>query len=132
MQGKVAESEINVKRAELVIQKNRLNIEAFAAAVESDKVNMQTQLAVIQQAAAAYNANTQRFVAQAGAETAAANVLVTAHEAQQRTAWRSTKLKVAAYTSDMEQMIRKLALVVESLKSAGQLSATQPQEPWQA
>ena len=124
VQGKVAESEINVKRAELVIQKNRLDIEAFAAAVESDKVNMQTQLAVIQQAAAAYNANTQRFVAQAGAETAAANVLVTAHEAQQRTAVAFYQAKVAAYTSDMEQMIRKLALVVESLKSAGQLSAT--------
>lgn len=124
VQGKVAASEIGVKRAELVIQRNRLNIEAFAAATELDKLNMQTQLSVIQQNAAAYNANTQRFIAEAGAETARANVLVSANEASTRNAIAFYQAKIAAYTADMEQMIRKVALVVESLKSAGQLSAT--------
>jgi len=124
VQGKATEADINVKRAELVIQKNRLDIEAFTASVEADKLSMQTRLSVIQQNAAAYNANTQRFVAQAGAQTAMANVVVSANEAQQRTSVAFYQAKVAAYTSEMEQMIRKLTLVVESLKSAGQLSAT--------
>lgn len=124
IQGKVAESDIAVKRADITIQRNRLNVEAFTAAIEADKLTTQTQLSVIQQAAAAYNANTQRFVAEAGAETARAGVLVSANEAQARTAVAFYQAKVSAYTSDVEQMIRKLALVVESLKSAGQLSAT--------
>lgn len=124
IQGKVAESDISVKRADLVIQRNRQNIEAFSAAVELDKLNMQTQLSVIQQAAAAYNANTQRFVAEAQAETAKAGVVVSANEASSRNAIAFYQAKVAAYTAEMEQMIRKVALIVESLKSAGQLSAT--------
>ena len=124
VQGKSVEADISFKRADITIQRNRQAVEAFVATLEVNKLGMQTQLAVIQQAAAAYNANTQRFAAQAGAETAKANVIVSANEASQRTAVAFYQAKISAYTAEMEQMIRKAALVVESLKSAGSLSAT--------
>lgn len=124
VQGKSVAADISFKRADVTIQRNRQNIEAFSATLELEKLNMQTQLASIQQAAAAYNANTQRFIAEAGAKAEQAKVDLSANEASQRIAVAFYQAKISAFTADMEQMIRKVSLVVESLKAAGSLSAT--------
>jgi hypothetical protein len=124
VQGKSAAADIDVKRAELVIQKNRSLIEAYIADLDAEKAHIQSQTAVIQSGAQAYVADTQRFVAQAQAETAKAQVQVTAKEAELRTNVAFYEAQVHAYIGRMEQMIRQAGLVVDSLKAAGQIAST--------
>lgn len=124
IQGKAAAADIDVKRADIVIQKNRAMIEAYVADLEAEKARIQSQTAVIQAGAQAYIANTQRFAAQAQAETAKAQVIVSAQEASMRTNVAFYQAQVQAYLGHMEQLIRQASLVVEALKSAGQIGAT--------
>lgn len=124
VRGKAAAADIDVKRAELIIQKNRSLIEAYIADLDAEKARIQSQSAVIQSGAQAYIADTQRFTAQAQAETTKAQVQVTAKEAELRTNVSFYQAQVQAYIGNMEQLIRQAALVIDALKAAGQISST--------
>lgn len=124
MQGKASAADISVKRAELIIQKNRSLVEAYIADLDAEKARIQSQSAVIQSGAQAYIADTQRFAAQAQAETAKAQVQVAAKEAELRTNVSFYQAQVQAYIGNMEQLIRKAGLVIDALKAAGQISST--------
>lgn len=122
--GKSAIAEVDIKRAELTIQKNKVLIEGYIAALESEKTRISSQTAVIDAGARAYIADTQRFSAQASAETTKAQITVSAKETELRTNVSFYSAQVQAYIGNMEQMIRKASLVVDSLKAAGQISST--------
>jgi hypothetical protein len=122
--GKSAIADIGVKIADVTIQKNRNLIAAYTAGLDAEKTRIQSQLSVIQSGAQAYIADTQRFAAQAQAEGTKAQVTVSAKEAELRTNVSFYAAQVQAYISNMEQMIRKAALVVDSLKAAGSISST--------
>jgi len=124
VQGKSAAADIDVKRAELIIQKNRSLIEAYIADLDAEKARIQSQSAVIQSGAQAYIADTQRFAAQAQAETTKAQVQVSAKEAELRTNVSFYQAQVQAYIGNMEQLIRQAGLVIDALKAAGQISST--------
>ena len=124
IQGKSAISDISVKRAELVIQRNRAAIEAYIADLDAEKARIQSQSSVIQAGAQAYVADTQRFAAVAQAETAKAQLEVSSKEAELRTNISFYQAQVQAYIGNMEQMIRQAALIVDALKAAGQISST--------
>ncbi len=124
VQGKANAADVDIKRAELIIQKNRSLIESYIADLDVEKTNIQSQSAVIQAGAQAYVADTQRFAAQAQAETAKAQVEVAAKETELRTNVSFYQAKVQAYIGHMEQLIRQASLVVDALKAAGQISST--------
>lgn len=124
VQGKANVADVDIKRAELIIQKNRSLIESYIADLDVEKTNIQSQSAVIQAGAQAYVADTQRFAAQAQAETAKAQVEVAAKETELRTNVSFYQAKVQAYIGHMEQLIRQASLVVDALKAAGQISST--------
>lgn len=124
VQGKANAADVDIKRAELIIQKNRSLIESYIADLDVEKTNIQSQSAVIQAGAQAYVADTQRFAAQAQAETTKAQVQVAAKEAELRTNVSFYQAKVQAYIGHMEQLIRQASLVVDALKAAGQISST--------
>jgi len=124
VQGKSSAADIDVKRAELIIQKNRSLVEAYIADLDAEKVRIQSQSAVIQSGAQAYIADTQRFAAQAQAETTKAQVQVAAKEAELRTNVSFYQAQVQAYIGNMEQLIRQAGLVIDALKAAGQISST--------
>lgn len=122
--GKASVADLNLKRLELRIQKNQQNVTVYAADLEAEKTRMQSQLGTIQAAAQAYTADTQRFAAQAGAETAQAQLAISAKETELRSNIAFYQAKVQAYLGLMEQMIRQAALSVDSVKAAGQLLST--------
>lgn len=124
VQGESSVADVDIKRAELIIQKNRSRVEAYIADIDAEKVKMQSQSAVIQVGAQAYVADTQRFAAKAQAETTKAQVQVAAKEAELRTNVSFYQAQVQAYIGSMEQLIRKAGLVVDALKAAGQISST--------
>lgn len=124
VQGKSSAADIDVKRAELIIQKNRSLVEAYIADLDAEKARIQSQSAVIQSGAQAYIADTQRFAAQAQAETTKAQVQVAAKEAELRTNVSFYQAQVQAYIGNMEQLIRQAGLVIDALKAAGQISST--------
>lgn len=124
VQGKSSAADIDVKRAELVIQKNRALIEGYIASLDAEKARIASQTAVIQSGAQAYVADTQRYAAQAQAETAKAQVTVAAREAELRTNVAFYQAQVQAYIGNMEQLIRRAQLIIDALKAAGQISST--------
>lgn len=124
IQGKVSLADIESKRADIYIQRNKLLLEAYVADLDTEKTRIQSQVGVIQAGAQAYTADTQRYSAQASAETAKAQVEVSAKEAELRTNISFYQAQVQAHVSNMEQMIRQAALVVDALKAAGSISST--------
>ena len=122
--GKATIADINVKQAELVIHKNEARIKTYIADIDAEKAKIQAQLAVIEANAKAYTADTQRFTAQAHAETAKAQVVIAAKEAELRTNVAYYQAQVQAYIAKTEQLLRKVALALDAIKSAGQLSST--------
>lgn len=124
VQGKATGAEVNIKRAELTIQKNNSSINAYAATLEAEKARIQSQASVIQAGAQAYIADTQRFAAQAAAESTKAQLEITSKEVEMRTNISFYQAQVQAYIANMEQLIRQVALVVDSIKAAGQITST--------
>lgn len=124
IQGKSSIADIGVKKAEVTIQKNRVLMEGYQSDLEAEKTRIQSQLSVIQAGAQAYIADTQRFSAVAQAEGTKAQVIVAAKEAELRTNVAFYQAQVQAYVSNMEQLIRKAALIVDALKAAGSISST--------
>lgn len=124
IQGKVAQADIETKKIDLTLNKNRLKLEEYVAGVEAERTKIQAQLGTIQAGATAYTADTQRFAAVAGAETAKAQLQVSAKETELRTNIAFYQAQVQKYLGNMESLIRQASLIVDSLKAAGSLSAT--------
>lgn len=124
VQGKSSIADIDVKRAEVTIQRNRALIEAYIADLDAEKTRIASQASVIQAGAQAYVADTQRFGAQAQAEATKAQVEVSAKESELRTNIAFYQAQVQAFVANMEQLIRRAALVVDALKAAGSISST--------
>ena len=124
IQGKTAVAEVDIKHAEVVIQKNRMLLESYVAGLDAEKTRISSQTAVIQAGAQAYIADTQRFAAQAGAETAKAQIIVSAKQAELGTNIALYQAEVQAYLGNMAQMTSQAALVIDALKAAGQISST--------
>ena len=122
--GKSTEADIDIKRADIIIQKNRQLLEAYQTDLDVERTKIQSQLSVIQSGAQAYIADTQRFAAVAGAETAKAQLEVTAAESSLRSNISYYQARVQAYLGDMEQLIRQVAVQVDALKGAGQIAST--------
>lgn len=124
VQGKTAVADVAIKHAELVVQKNRVRLEAYVAEIDAEKTRIGSQTAVIQASAQAYIADTQRFAAQAGAETAKAQIIVSAKEVELRTNIALYQAEVQSYLGKMAQMTSQASLVVDGLKAAGSIAAT--------
>jgi len=122
--GKTSVVDLNLKRLELRVQKNQQNVTVYAADLEAEKTRMQSQLSTVQAAAQAYTADTQRFSAAASAETAKAQLEISAKETELRSNISFYQAKVQAYLGLLEQMIRQATLSVDSVKAAGQLLST--------
>lgn len=124
IQGKATQADIDVKRADVVIQTNRNTIEAYTARLEAERVKMAYQVSAIQAASSAYTADTQRFVAQAGAENAKAQVEISANESSLRTNVALYEARVKGYEVELNALIQRANLSLDAIKSAGSLSAT--------
>lgn len=124
VQGKVSVADLNVKRLDLIIQRNAQLVSTYAADLDAEKLRVTSQLGTIQAASQAYIADTQRYSAMAGAETGKAQVEVAAKEAELRSNISFYQAKVQAYIGNMEQLIRQAAMTVDAVKAAGQLTST--------
>lgn len=124
VQGKVAVADLDVKRLELIIQRNAQLVSTYAADLEAEKLRITSQLGTIQAASQAYIADTQRYTAMASAETGKAQVEVAAKETELRSNISFYQAKVQAYLGTMEQLIRQAAMTVDAVKAAGQLTST--------
>lgn len=124
IQGRTAVADIDAKRAELVVQKNRQAIEAYSARLQASQASISAQQASIQVAAQAYIADTQRFAAVAGAEGEKARAEIAGEEATVRAEVARYEALSRSYIGHMEQMIRKAQLQLEALVQASQVAST--------
>lgn len=124
VQGKVSIADLNVKRLDLIIQRNAQLVSTYAADLDAEKLRITSQLGTIQAASQAYIADTQRYSAMASAETGKAQVEVAAKEAELRSNISFYQARVQAYIGTMEQLIRQAAMTVDAVKAAGQLTST--------
>lgn len=122
--GQSAIIDISIKNQNAELQKQELDLRAYLAQLESDKMLVQSQLSGISATAEAHRANTSRFVAQAQAETAIAEAEQRAWEAQVRNSVALYEVEMRKVLADMEQMIRSASLQLEGLKSIGQAYST--------
>jgi len=122
--GKATAADIKFKNQAAAVQQQQLQLNAFIANIEADKAHVQAQLAEITTKAEVHKVNTQRYVAQAGAQSEAARVQIAAWQAQAQAniaQWEGQMRKVIA---DMEQMMRAAAMQVEAVKMLAQTHAT--------
>lgn len=124
VQGKVSIQELEIKKADLVLQRNEHGLRIFLAQLEAEKAKMTAQLSAIQEAVAVYQADTQRFTAVAGVEVSKAELKVKVEETEMRTSIAFYEAKVRSYIANMEQMIRQAEVSLKALEAAGQLSTT--------
>jgi len=124
IQGKTAIADLDTKRAELAISRNRQTVEAYAAQLQAVRADIESQQATIQVAAQAYTADTQRFAAQASAEADKARVEIAGEEATMRSNISLYEAHTKNYIAHMEQLIRKAQLQLEALQSAAQVAST--------
>lgn len=122
--GKATVADIGVKIAQNDIAKNELLIREYVAKIDADKARIEGQLAAVRANADAHQANTSRYVAQAGVEEAQVRLEITGKEAEMRTNISLYEVEMRKYIADMEQLIRKAQIQLEALKAAGQVSAT--------
>lgn len=124
IQGKTAQIEADVQRSRAAIDSNRIQLEGYRAALESAQTTAQLQVAGIDAASKAYIADTQRYVAMAGAEEGRARVEVAVQETALRTNLGLYQAELGRYQANIDAAIRKTNLQIEALKAAGQISAT--------
>jgi len=122
--GQAAKADINIKNQQAEIATAELELRSYTARLERDKALMQSQSASISANAEAHRTNTQRFVAQAGAQTTAVELQIKATEANMRNSIAIFDVQLRKYTADMEQMIRVASIQLEALKSAAQATST--------
>jgi len=122
--GQAAKADINIKNQQAEIAVAELALRAWIAEVESSKVQLQAQSAAIQANVEGHNSNTQRFVAQAGAQTAVVELQIKTTEANMRNSIAIYDVEVRKYLADMEQLIRVASIQLEALKSVAQAAST--------
>jgi len=84
----------------------------------------QNELAQIQANVAGHTANTQRFVAKAGVEIEANKLEAVMWESTSRMALETYKAEIARMQVIMEKAIQEASLILEALKTSGQLTST--------
>lgn len=122
--GKSTVAEIAIKNQRAGLDLQDLELRAFIAGLESDKAVLQAQVAAITANAEAHKTNTARFVAQAQAETAIAEVDQRAWDSQVRNSIALYEAEMRKVIADMEQMIRVAGLQADILKSIAQAEST--------
>lgn len=122
--GKSTVAEIAIKNQRAELDQQELELRAFVAGLESDKAVLQAQVAAITANAEAHKTNTARFVAQAQAETAIAEVDQKAWDSQVRNSIALYEAEMRKVIADMEQMIRVAGLQADILKSIAQSEST--------
>lgn len=122
--GQAARSEIGIKNQQAELAKMDLDLRAYMARLERDKVQLQYESAAVSANAEAHRANTSRFVASATAETSKAELEIKAFDMQSRTSIALYEAEMKKYVADMEQLIRTSGLQLEGLKSMGQSYST--------
>lgn len=122
--GKTAIADINIKTAQVNLEKYREQILQYNARLEVEKVRMQYQLSAIQAAVAAFTADTQRFSAQVDAEKAKVQLSITGKETEIRSNLAYFDALVKSYDIRMQKLIEEGRLNVQGLTAAGQVSAT--------
>lgn len=122
--GKVASTEIDVKNQQAQLQTMDFQLRAFLANLERDKVQLQSESAAIQASAEAHRTNTQRFVAETGAETALAELDIKSLDAETRSMIALYDVEIRKHANAMEQLIRVASLQSDGLKAIGQMHST--------
>lgn len=124
LSGKVAQADINIKGAQLNLEKYKEQIVQYTAKLESEKVRMQFQLQNIQAAVAAFGADTQRYIAQVEGEKAKVQLNITGKETEIRSNLAYFEALVKSYDIRMQKLIEEAKLNLQGLSTAGQVSAT--------
>lgn len=122
--GKAAKAEIDIKNQQAELQSVELSLRAFLGNLEHSKVRMQTESAAIQASAEAHRANTARYVAQAGAETALSELDMKAYDTETRLGLALYDIEMKKYSVALEQLIRVASLQSDGLKAIGQMHST--------
>lgn len=122
--GKVARSEIDVKNQQAELQVMDLQLRAFLGNLERDKTRLQAESAAIQANAEAHRVNTARYTAEAGAETALAELNLKTFDSETRSMIALYDVEIRKHTNAMEQLIRVASLQSEGLKAIGQMHST--------
>lgn len=124
VQGYAAKAEIALKQSDVNIQNSKMKVEYAVANLQRLGTSISHQLAAIQQRASVWNANTQRASAKLEADKAASQVAI-------QSLIEGSRLAVARYTASLEawrtraqQILTSFQINSESLRAAGQLSAT--------
>lgn len=122
--GKAARADIQVKNVQAQLQVMDLDLRGYIANLERDKARMQSESAAIQALAQAHQANTARFVASTGAETAKSELSIKRYESESRTQIALYEAEIRKHIASMEQLIRVASLQADGLKAVGQMEST--------
>ncbi len=122
--GKAARADISIKNQQAELAQMDLGLRAYMAQLERDKVRLQAESAAISANADAHRANTARYTAQVGAETAIAELQNKAYEAQIRSNIALYEVEMRKHMADMEQLMRAASLQADGLKAIGQMYST--------
>lgn len=117
-------ADVEIAKSRNSIELNKLTIEQFIASLEKDKALIQAQLGTVQAQAAKQQALTAAYVANAETVKASAQLGVSVQEANTRNFLAYYEMQVAKYNQAMQRMIQRAQVIVDGLKSAGQISSS--------
>lgn len=124
IQGKTANAEVNIQSSRAQIEAQRVQIESYRANVEGVSATIQAQSAQIDAAAKAFVANTQRYVAEAGAQTEHARLGLSVQETQLRSNLALYESQIQLYTAQTNKAVQEAGLRLEAIKAAAAISST--------
>ena len=122
--GQSAVADIGIKRMDADIRENEQTIRAYVAQLDAAKAEIMAQSEAIKASAEAYRSDTQRYVAQAGAEESKFRVELAAKEVEIRSTIGIYETEIKRYIADIEKMTSMAQMQLEALKAAGQVSST--------
>lgn len=122
--GQAAKADVGINNQRAEIAALGLKLQAYTAGLEKDRAVIAAQQASITAAAEANRVNTARFTAEAGAQTAIAEVQIRATESAIRNNISLYDVEVRKYVADMEQLIRSASVQIEALKSIASAHST--------
>jgi len=113
-----------VAQLEGAISEFKAEIEAYDVNLRFRQGQQQNQLAQIQANVAGHSAHTQRFVAESGVEIESGKLEVAVWESANRVAIETFRAEITRLNAVMEKAIQEAGLILEALKSEGQLTST--------
>ena len=124
VQGKAAQIDAGAKQVDAAVNMQRAQLEAFKAQVEGERARIVAQEATITAAARAFEADTQRMVAEANSQGEVARVEIAAQETVLRTNVAMYEAATRSIIAQIETMINKARVQLEALAQAGDIGAT--------